>query len=250
MNTRGAAAKKHPVPSIMLDDDTKKYFENLISPLAKSSEIEELRTTIELQKNEIKSLKEDLAAKTKRIEAMELELTRINNNSDVVYKKADDNEQYHRRYCTRINGIAVPDKEATDDVMALVEHCHTAIGLPFDPNEIDRAHRVGKPRKHPVTKKVTQQIIVKFKSWNARCAFYNARPKFDSDASRSFTTSLDLTNRRYKLLSAARELVKDNADVRFAFADINCRLAVKMKDNSKLFFDSEPELRNLLGISL
>ena len=190
MSTRGAAAKKHPV-SIVLDDNTKKYFEDLISPLAKSSEIEDLRATIEKQQKEITSLKADLAAKSELIAAMQLEMTRINNNADVIYKQGDDNEQYHRRYCTRINGIAVADKGATDDVMAHVESCHTSIGLQFDPNEIDRAHRVGKPKKHPVTKKVTQQIIIKFKSWNARCAFYNARPKFDNDASRSFTTSLD-----------------------------------------------------------
>ena len=142
--------------------NTKKYFEDLISPLAKSSEIEDLQATIEKQQKEITSLKADLAAKSELIAAMQLEMTRINNNADVIYKQGD--EQYHRRYCTRINGIAVADKGATDDVMAHVESCHTAIGLQFDPNEIDRAHRVGKPNKHPVTKKVTQQIIVKFKS--------------------------------------------------------------------------------------
>ena len=75
----------------MLDDNTKKYFEDLISPLAKSSEIEDLRATIEKQQKEITSLKADLAAKSELIAAMQLEMTHINNSADVIYKQSDDN---------------------------------------------------------------------------------------------------------------------------------------------------------------
>ena len=60
---------------------------------------------------------------------------------------------------------------------------------------------------------------------------------------------LDLTKRRYKLLQDANSLVKDNREVKFCYADINCRLKVKWNDNSceDNFFSSKNELEDLLS---
>ena len=47
----------------------------------------------------------------------------------------------------------------------------------------------------------------------------------------SFSVSLDLTKCRYSLLAKTKSIIKDNPAVMFAFADINCSLALKLDEN-------------------
>lgn len=246
MNTRGTT-KKQLQTANMLDNESKKYFEQLIQPLAKSTEITELRATIDTQNERIRVLEEELSSKTGRIEALESEVTRVAHNMEVLHRKCDDAEQYTRRYSVRVNGIAPAIQGEQEDVMKSVESCFSTVGIPFDRTQIDRAHRVGRPTSHPTTKKKSHQIIVKFKSWESRCAFYQARPKFNSSTPRSFTTSLDLTARRLKLLNLAREATKEHTKADYVYVDINCRLTVRLKNNTKRFFNSQEELNNILG---
>ena len=65
---------------------------------------------------------------------------------------------------------------------------------------------------------------------------------------KSFSVSLDLTKRRYALLSKAKGLVKDNPSVAYAFLDINCSLAIKYNDNTYKCFNSGNEPRKLLRL--
>ena len=116
--------------------------------------------------------------------------------------------------------------------MELLEKCYSDIGLQFKPQEIDRAHRIGKTYSVNDTRITTKDIIVKYKSWGPRSAFYKARPKFFKNGARmetrpTFSVALDLTKRRYDLLNHAREKSKSYPDVQFAFVDINCSLVVK-----------------------
>ena len=57
---------------------------------------------------------------------------------------------------------------------------------------------------------------------------------------------LDLTTRRAKLLSSAISKVGPIDTIKYAFADINCRLGLKMSDGRLLFFNDETELAKLL----
>ena len=56
---------------------------------------------------------------------------------------------------------------------------------------------------------------------------------------------MDLTPRRSKLLSNAKN--KDSCDpkIDFAFADINCRLGFKLKDGKFKFFNSLEEISQI-----
>ena len=96
-------------------------------------------------------------------------------------------------------------------------------------------------------------IIVNFKSWGLRTAFYKARPRNfmngrKKPGANSFSVSLDPTKRRYTLLTIAKGLVKDNPSVPYAFYDINCSLAIKFNGNTYKYFNSENELRKLLAL--
>ena len=93
---------------------------------------------------------------------------------------------------------------------------------------------------------------MKFKSWRARKQFYDARPKKFKNGKKKpgyklFFVSADLTKRRYLLLLKARELIKNNDDIDFAFADINFSLGFRYKNGSFRYFNSENELHNLIN---
>ena len=117
-------------------------------------------------------------------------------------------------------------------------------------NEIDRVHCIGKPVFDTDSKQKVRSMIGKFKSWVSRTAFY-ARPRNfmngrKKPGAKSFSLSLDLTKRRYVLLTKAKGLVKDNPSIACAFCHINCYLAIKLNDNTYKYFNSENKLRKLL----
>ena len=167
-----------------------------------------------------------------------------------VEEKSDDNEQYSRRSCVRINGIEYKNKGNGENVKEIIGNCFKSLNLPYDVSTIDRAHRIGKTIVDD-TGKSFKSIIVKFKSWDVRTNFYKARPKKKDEGTKkpgmkSFSVSLDLTKRRYRLLEYARGVVNHYAEVDFAFADINCSLAIRLKDGSFHYFNSKKSLKDIL----
>ena len=63
------------------------------------------------------------------------------------------------------------------------------------------------------------------------------------------TVKLYLTKSRYTLLIDANKVVKQNLDIKFCYADINCQLKIKWADESidDKFFSSIDELQEILG---
>ena len=142
--------------------------------------------------------------------------------------KCDDNEQYSRRSCMRIQGVE----------LNLLEDYYSSVNLLFDANDIDR---VGTKVK---------SILVKFRSWKARQRFYNGQSRYYADSSKkpSFTVSVDLTKRRYLLLIKAKGLIKGNSNIKCVYSDINCSLSLRFKDDLLKHFNSKRELLSLLNV--
>ena len=89
-------------------------------------------------------------------------------------------------------------------VMEEIGKCFNVMGIPFDENEIDRAHGIGKPFLDKEQKTKVRSIPVKFKSWKAHAALFKARPNYYVNRRKksglaSFSALLDLTKRRYSL---------------------------------------------------
>ena len=126
--------------------------------------------------------------------------------------KCGDNEQYSRRSCLRIHGVELKENENEDGVMNVLEDCYSSANLDFDANHIDDAHRIGLPYTNKNSGKKVKSIIVKFRSWKAAQRFYKGRPRYYADSSKKpgFTISVDLTKRRYLLLTKAKGLTKGN----------------------------------------
>ena len=65
------------------------------------------------------------------------------NTIDQLIIKCDGNEQYSRRNCLRIHGIECSDDER-NDVLQCVKECNEEMNLPFQDENIDHVHRIGR----------------------------------------------------------------------------------------------------------
>ena len=203
----------------------------------------------EFKRDVLSKLEERIANQDRRIEQLEAELlisktvsTLLSKTCEATEIKCDDNEQYSRRSCLRIHGIQIADDDDTENVMDIVKTCYSDVGLDFDENEIDRAHRIGQVHTDAKSNVKTRSIIVKFKSWGSRTAFYSARPKAVVNGMkkpRKFSVSLDLTKRRFELLKSAQETISHYPDISYVYADVNCSLAIR-------YFNDEKKLSEIL----
>ena len=184
----------------------------------------------------IEELESKLASKQKIIDHLEI--------------KCDDNEEYRRRSCLQIHGLDFSSNEDEEDALKKVEKFYSGMGIEFNQNEMDRAHYFGKPYMDKKKNKVWP-IIVKFRSWKSRTAFYEAKPRNHLDRQKKpgsiFDVSLDLTKRGYNLLIKANRLIANNPSVAYAFSDINCLLVLKFNYNTRRRFNRESEDSNLLN---
>ena len=120
----------------------------------------ECEKEIKNNNEEIKSLKKENSYLTKRPEEV-----------DAVF---DRQQQYSSRNCLSIHGIDEVEGEDTDElsIKIIEEHMNQKI----KPEDIDRSHRLGNPRKSIKAK--LRPIIVKFVRYNTRNSIYRNEKLF------------------------------------------------------------------------
>ena len=225
-------------------NDLKNYFTGLVKPLATQEKINVMFE--EFKKDVLCKLEKHMKKQDEKIERLESILAVREKVIENLMIDVDDNQQYSRHSCVRINRIEKSEEEEdTNSVIAKVRKCFEEVKVPF---KIDRTHRVGRGYVDDDGKKF-QPIIVEFKSWGDRANFYKARPKFNvqNPGSLKFSVAVVLTKRRYELLRFARGVIKDNVKVKYAFADINCSLALRLANDSLCFFNSKDNLSEILN---
>ena len=131
------------------------------------------------------------------VEKLTTRITKAENDNDAL-------EQYTRRNSLPISGIPETEHENTDTlVYKLANQLNSYIG----PTDIDRSHRVGKPKnggRH-------RDIIVKFATYNARQKLYQNRMDLrnsEDEVAKGIFINEDLTKIRSKLLYDSRTLVR------------------------------------------
>ena len=133
--------------------------------------------------------------------------------------------------CLRIEGIKVPKNardEIEEDVMMAVKVAISEAGINIPDDATDRAHRVGKGRIVAGERK--RQVIVRFTSFKYRTTVYKKRKEV-----RRLRVYLDLTRNRKKVLDEINQyLAEKQMRNCYAFADVNCRLRVKLDSGSIL----------------
>lgn len=126
----------------------------------------------------------------KELDEVRSEVIKLQQTLKQVITKNDDLEQYSRRSCLRISGIPEEDDE---DVPRLVLTLANRVGATIRPNDIDRAHRVGKVKSEAMDDNErpaginetrsrasarvhsSREIIVKFQNYSARLNLLKGR---------------------------------------------------------------------------
>ena len=114
------------------------------------------------------------------------------------------------------------------------------------PNEVvDRARRIGPSYIDKNSNVECKSVIVRFTTFRHRTMVYRVEKKMKPGV----RVKLDLTKSRYTLLIDANKVVKQNPDIKFCYADINCRLKLKWVNESidNKFFSNMDELQEILG---
>ena len=149
--------------------------------------------------------------------------TQVNYLKQSNENKLEELEQYGRRQCFRIEGIPAKVDEKSDEVLQKVFYLITESETDIPNDVVDRAHRIGKPYQDRDSEIMCQSIMVKFSTFRHRTLFYRRRKKLGNNV----RIKLDLTKKRYKILSDSIEYVKQHTDkVEFVYIDVNCRLKV------------------------
>lgn len=148
-------------------------------------------------KNTVVSLKDENDKLKQSISELESKLS----------TKVDDLEQYSRRSCIRISGIEEVTDENTDEIVLQLAN---RLDVELNPRDIDRSHRVGAPKSLETDRQPTRprEIIVKFKSYQARLALLKGRKALRRNKEGIYINE-DLTQTRKSLAYECRTLKRD-----------------------------------------
>ena len=146
----------------------------------------------------------------------------------------------------RIDGVPTVDRQTSSDVLEKVKKicAESNLEIPDSDSNLDRAHRIGKSYFDKIKKVKRKSIIVRFNIFRHRALLHRA--KKDIKLNKGYKIRLDLTKKRYLMLSEANKLASDNQNANFCYADLNCRLKIRLNDNQEGFFDTLEDLRDLL----
>ena len=198
----------------------------------------ELKNELKIQTEKINQLESDKSLLQQQV----FELKKQNIKNQVA---TEENEQYGRRLCLRIDGMPTETKETSDMVLDKVTKIWKEAGVEIPNEVVDRAHRIGQSYNDKISNTECKSVIVRFTTFRHRTMVYRAKKKMKC----GIRVKLDLTKSRYSLLAKANDIVKSNARVKFCYADINCRLKLKWVDDSLKdeFFTTIDELQDILG---
>lgn len=244
-----------------------KKFENL------NAKLELTESTVAVQRSVIDNLKIEISNLRENVDTQ----------SGTLGNQIDRQDQYQRRSNLRISGVALPVdgvSEENEEVLKIVDEVCEDLGVDVKRDDIFRAHRIG-PKKSDDDGKRHQAIIVRFRSWKARCALYRARPTkkrprksatyasatsaisasslpYDTPGRGYKSVNLDLSRGSFDLLDKAKQIIatkfpdnQDSAgkDKTFAYSDYNCNLAVRFSDGKVRYFSSDYQLEQIFSDS-
>ena len=159
----------------------------------------------------IQELEEINQANNDRITALEADLQRVHKEKSEIAGELQDLLQYTRRNALRISNPNWVEPQppmpgqSPEDTDALVLGLAATLGVPLQPWEIGRSHRVGKPRPDGTPR----PVLVKFISYNVRHRVYEARKLHkDKPSLKKVYFNEDLTRENGKLAYEARQMKK------------------------------------------
>ena len=110
----------------------------------------------------------------------------------------DRQEQYSRRNCLLVHGMAEEIVEDTDE--KIINTLQQSMDETIKPEDIDRSHRLGKPKSSKNAK--PRPIIIKFVRYNTRNRIHRNKKKLKGTG---ISVTESLTAERINILEKARE---------------------------------------------
>ena len=150
----------------------------------KISEIHDIVTGL---KDEIKVLKKELLETKQELKEIKDKNKKIKQSLNINIYKQDELEQYGRRENLRIYGVPETTSGRDDGENVIFKIAET-LKINLKQYDIQRAHRLGKPKNKP------RPIIVRFLSYKKRCEFLHAKSKLkEADIPNDIFITEDLT---------------------------------------------------------
>ncbi|MEW8546421.1 MAG: hypothetical protein AB2693_23125, partial [Candidatus Thiodiazotropha sp.] len=209
-------AQPQPMPQPMPQPHMQQFPQAL--PYPGLSEEDLMRVAMKMKmlfRDEINELVEQrvalaVAPLKNELDSVKASLAKVEKALQESVTKYDELEQYSRRSCLRITGIA---ESANEDVSKIVLDLSRRIKVDITPQDIDRAHRVGRPRdnhgigsqsRNPIR---GREIIVKFTNTSARLKYLKGRGVLREEKAGIYINE-DLTKTRRDLAYECRRLQK------------------------------------------
>ena len=145
-------------------------------------------------------------------------------------QKIGKHEQSGRHLCLRTKRLRKKTKEDANDVLNQVRDLLKDAEAEIPDVQV---HRISKDNN---------DVIVRFITFRYRTLFYHNRKKLKTQS-----MHLNYTKSRLPLLNEARNLIENNEDLAFCYADINCRCKLRFKYNDELFFKSVDVFKSKLS---
>ena len=148
----------------------------------------------------------------------------MNKKIEEPENKIDRQEQYSRRICILIHGIAENKEENTDQ--QAIDFINNNLDIKIDEIDIDRSHRIGRYDK---AKKNARPVIVKFPRYSVRGRVVREKQKLKGTG-KSITESL--TTKRIGQLNDARE--------KYGFNNVwsyDGKILYKINNEVKVYYD-------------
>ena len=157
----------------------------------------DLTESINFLSHKFKEYEEDRAKKDKIIEDLKSEVDSLSTKIEKLEKLQDQQEQYSRRNCLLIHGIAEEKEEITDEV--IINTLNEKLDLDISLRDIERTHRIGELKK---ARGKIRPIIVKFVRYNDRNRVFRNKKKLKGQ---KISITESLTKIRMDKLRQAKE---------------------------------------------
>lgn len=163
-----------------------------------ASQLTELKKSVDFMSTHFEKFKEELKRKDEVINSLRGHINKLQKEMNDVEHSVEKQEQYSRRNCLLIHGINENKKEDTDQIV--IDALNDNLNLDVSINDLDRTHRIGKPRNVDENTK-SRPIIVKFARYIIRQKVFGCKKKLKG---KSISITESLTKKRLEKLKDAR----------------------------------------------
>ena len=220
---------------------------------------------IEDQQKVITSMQEKIHALEAKVYELEGRINITQTVSSHLQHMVDAQEQYSRRPCLVINGMAKPGREEgadnSDDVKQVIETLEKECGISQDiiKNNLDKTHPIGRPDEYGKQLRIVKFTTDSFKETvsrkhkHRRNSYIEKQKRSGKPVQIKVKLQPSLTKHRIGLLKFANSQFEGAKNIKFAYADMHdalkAMLNTPVRNKSILEFKTKMEVMEILNLA-